>query len=372
MIGTASEFTKQHPGVSIEWEARSLHDFGEAPLGELVKRYDLLVIDHPFMGTVARHGWMVPIDAHLASEILETLRSESVGRSHGSYYFDGHQWAFAIDAATQVSAYRPDLMEKLNSPVPRTWDQVLELGRMRPGIVSIPLYPVDALMSFFTLCANSGEAPFSSSTEKVVTEDTGAFALERLRSLREVCSPDCLKWNPPAVWERMSSSDDIAYCPLGYGYSNYARPGYRRAVIFFTDIPSKKGLGPIGSTLGGAGLAISARCGDILAALKYASWVASAECQRTVYFESGGQPGNRRAWEDPAVNRASNDFFKSTLRTIENAFVRPRFDGYVEFQTGASEAVHHYLRGDRDIRSTLLRLNELYQHPHYLQPEPRL
>ena len=43
-------------------------------------------------------------------------------------------------------------------------------------------------------------------------------------------APACLSMNPIETYERLSAADNdrFAYCPLGYGYSNYARTGYRR------------------------------------------------------------------------------------------------------------------------------------------------
>jgi multiple sugar transport system substrate-binding protein len=167
--------------------------------------------------------------------------------------------------------------------------------------------------------------------------------------------------NPIAIWERMSTTDDIAYCPLAFGYSNYARDGYRPSRLSFANIPSSGALGCVGATLGGAGLAISKHCADIEAAAEYTSWVASAECQRTLYVQSGGQPGNRRAWTDPEANALTNDYFRKTLPTLENAFLRPRFRGFTDFQTGAFDVVWKFLKDNQSPETALNALDELYR-----------
>src|SRR5206468_7147284 len=110
------------------------------------------------------------------------------------------------------------------------------------------------------MCANMGEPPFKQN-DKVVSGEIGEQVLERLRVLAEHSFDSALSANPIAIWERMSSSDEIAYCPLGFGYSNYARNGYRSKLISFSSIPSS-GRGPVGATLGGAGIAISKTCKD--------------------------------------------------------------------------------------------------------------
>ena len=110
MLATAAQFAERHPDVRIEWEARSLQGFADHPIRDLAQEFDLLVLDHPFMGTVAKGGYLVPLDNYISSEVLCNLRNESVGASHQSYFYDGHQWALAIDAAAQVAGYRPDLL----------------------------------------------------------------------------------------------------------------------------------------------------------------------------------------------------------------------------------------------------------------------
>ncbi len=361
MLATAKAFVQSHGDVRIEWEGRSLQGFAQSPLEALAKQYDLILLDHPFVGTAAAQKFLLPLDEHLPKRVLATLKSESAGASHQSYFYDGHQWALAVDGAAQVAAYRPDLLEGARVQLPRTWEEVLELADVRQGFVTLPLLPVDALICFFSLCANMGEAPFSLDPQKVVTEEIGTLALERLKALAARSLPESLGWNPIVVWERMGMTDDIAYCPLGFGYSNYARPGYRKSVVLFTNIPSHGSGGPAGSTLGGAGLAISAECRGVSVALEYVQWLAGAECQRSVYFQNGGQPANRRAWTDVEVNRMSNGFFESTLETLEQAFLRPRFNRFVELQTAASHIISDFLMGNEHIKGTLHLVDQLYE-----------
>jgi multiple sugar transport system substrate-binding protein len=361
MLATASRFAETHPETRIDWEARSLQGFADSPIRHLAEEYDLIVLDHPFMGTVARGGYLVPLDKYVPPEVRASLRGESVGASHDSYFYDDHQWAFAIDAAAQVAGYRPDLLQAAGVTVPRTWDDVFALARTRRGFVTTPLLPVDALCSFFTLCASSGEPPFGSSSGKIVSDQTGEVALLHLNHLAECGAPESLEWSPIKVWEKMSATDEIAFCPLGFGYSNYARTNYRKFQLRFTNIPSF-GLGvPARAVLGGAGLAISAQCKELFSAVTYAAWVASAECQRTLYAQSGGQPANKKAWTDSEVNRISHQFFEATLPTLEQAYVRPRFPGFVEFQTEASSLISDFLHGRNGVKDTLRLLDECYR-----------
>ena len=359
LLATAKDFCERHSGLTIEWEARSLQEFGEGTVRALADNYDLVIIDHPYMGQVAREQCFLPLDEHFTPVRLRELERDSVGASYGSYYFAGHQWALPVDAAAQVAGYRADLLEANGFKVPQTWEEVSELAKFRRGFVSPALSPLDSLLCFFTLCANLGEPPFTS-TDKPFDNEIAEQALERLRLLAENSFEDALSANPIAIWEMMSSSNDIAYCPLAFGYSNYARLGYRSHLVTFAPIPSSGG-GPVGATLGGAGISISASCRLPELALEYISWITGKDCQRTLYVESGGQPASKAAWLDAHANDITNGYFAATFPVLENAWLRPRFAGFERFQVKALTVVSQFLRTDLSCRGTLNQLDELYR-----------
>ena len=112
MAATAACFCESHPDVSIEWEARSLSDFGEAPVENLATQYDLVVLDHPYMGALAEAKCFLPLDKHLTADQLHDFAADSTGPSYRTYQMNGHQWALAIDAAAQVAGWRADLLER--------------------------------------------------------------------------------------------------------------------------------------------------------------------------------------------------------------------------------------------------------------------
>ena len=166
-----------------------------------------------------------------------------------------------IDAAGHVSAYRPDLLERLDTAPPETWDDVLELeGRARAAgmAISLPNKAVDTLGSLLTLLANGGTDPYADE-EQVAPRSVALEKLELLVRLTEASPRDAFSWNPILLLEHMAEHDDVVYCPMLFGYSNYSRPGFRRSLVRFRPVPSA-GLGPRGGIIGGAGLSISSRC----------------------------------------------------------------------------------------------------------------
>jgi multiple sugar transport system substrate-binding protein len=353
MVATAQRFCELNPCVRIRWEARSLQEFADSPLKQLIAEFDLLVIDHPSVGEAAGEHVLLPLDEWLPSAFLADQAACTVGRSHESYFLEGHQWALAIDAAAPVSGYRKDLLDRAGAEIPKTWSELLALAKR--GLVAVPGLAIDSLMNFYMLCSAIGEEPFQH-RDHIVGEDTGICSLRMLRDLLQMCDPACFHRNPIATWELLSSGDGPAYCPFAYGYSNYSRRGYSHHALATGGLVSLDSGSPLRSTLGGAGLAISAKCSQKEIAVRYAQYVAGADCQKGLYFYSGGQPGHRGAWLDGEVNRAANDFFQNTLATLDAAYLRPRFNGYLHFQQQASRTVHDYLTAGGDERTVLKEL----------------
>lgn len=133
MVATAQRFSELNPGVEIRWEKRSLQQFADWPIQKLAEVYDLLVIDHPFSGYAAAHDVLLPLDALAPASFLEDQAAQSVGLSHASYSFGGHHWALAIDAATPVCGYRPDLLERAGALASAELGGVDVVGPSRAG-----------------------------------------------------------------------------------------------------------------------------------------------------------------------------------------------------------------------------------------------
>jgi multiple sugar transport system substrate-binding protein len=357
MVATAQRFAELNPEVTIRWEKRSLQQFADFPLEKLVEQFDLLVIDHPSIGEAAEHNLLTPLDERLSAEFLTDQAINTVGQAHASYFYNDHQYALAIDAAAPIAGWRADLLAKANAQLPHTWEDLLSLARL--GLVAIPAIPIDSLMHLFMLSNALGGEPFSNDGE-VLPSAVGMKALRLLQELISLAAPGSLQRNPIATWQMLAESDTVAYCPFAYGYSNYSRTGYASHTIQTGPIVSFAGK-PLRSTLGGAGLAISRMTKDLAASLAYAEFVASPSIQSTLYTASGGQPGHRRAWTDDETNRLTNEFFRSTLSTLNDAWVRPRFPGFIAFQDEASRIVHNYLKDGGDEASVLRQLNNALQ-----------
>jgi len=354
MVATSEAWAQAHPGVTIRWEKRSLQAFADRPIEEMADQYDLMVIDHPHVGEVARSGHLMPFDGMGRDDDLATLAAQSVGASHPSYEFDGRQWALAIDAATPVAAYRPDLIYS----APGDWNEVMALARA--GKVGFALVPINALMTFMGLARSIGAD--IAGGDDFIDRAAGEDVLARMGEIMALMDPRCLTLDPIGIYEWMGRTAEApAYSPFGYGYTNYSRVGYCRFPLQFADAPGVGRADPTGTVIGGTGIAVSASSPHRDVAADYAFWIAGADCQEGLFFDAGGQPGNAVAWESERCNAASMDFFRATRRTLETAWLRPRYDGYMGFQERGGEIVHTFLTGATSGGATLDALQVAYE-----------
>ncbi len=153
----------------------------------------------------------------------------------------------------------------------------------------------------------------------------------------------------------------IVCAPLIYGYVSYAVEGFRRRRIRFADIPALGASGPVGSALGGTGIAVSALRAHFEEAADFAYWVASGEAQAGPYADSGGQPAHAEAWESDAVNAPVANFYRATRGTLDGAWLRPRHDGYMAFQDAASRILNEALRSGVGAKVTIAGINARFR-----------
>ena len=340
MIASSESFTKKHNNsISITWDKRPLQAFADRPIEQMTGQYDLIVIDYPHVGEVSANGLLDNFDKSEYTDQLSKLFQESVGQSHKSYFVDNHQWALAIDAATQVAVYRKDLINFL----PSSWNDLIELTKNRK--VFWPLKPVHAISSFYSICNNISK-PFQVNSKDFVSKKEAIITLEMMKEVVKYLPKECLQMDPIQTCEYMSENNDIFYCPYIYGFSNYSRNGFKKNVLLFSNVMDLEGNGPIGTQLGGTGIAVSNASTFKKEAFQYALWVASAECQKDIYNKNGGQPGNAIAWEDKIINEETNNFFYNTRATLEGAWVRPKYNGYMKFQDLSGDIINDFLKNN--------------------------
>ena len=356
MVATAQRFSELNPDIEISWEKRSLQDFADHNIEDLAKRFDLMVIDHPWTGFGAQTNTILPLSDYLSVDSVQDQKDNTVGKSFESYVFGEKLWALPIDAATPVAAARLDIFKALGLSIPQTFDDLLNLAKK--GLVAFAGIPIDSLMSFYMFCCSLGEAPFQSQ-ERVISQEIGVKALKCFRELAQYIAPDNFNRNPIKVYEAMVNTNEIAYCPFAYGYSNYSRIGYSKNLLHFYDLVSLNGQN-MTSALGGTGLAVSAFSKYIPEAIKYAEFTGSSYVQQNIFADNGGQPGHLQAWKNQRINNTTHQYFQNTLPALDRAFLRPRYFGHMYFQDHAGDFVRDYLMNGGDEILIVNKMNELY------------
>ena len=360
LIALSEMYSKVHPDVKIKWDVRSLKEFGDMPVEDLIERYDLITIDHPYMGQAHENKLLLNLREHLSSELLNVHAKQSVGPSFRSYFFHDHLYALPIDAAALVAAYRRDLLATHQLSLPKTQAELkLFYTKIPKGhSVAWALCPTDLWCSFLTLCAQQEGPDFIQDFK--VNVQIGITALEEIRFHLEYSHPDSIHWNPIQILDRMSEDDEIIYSPYLFGYSNYSREGYAAKLVHFTNSPQNP-QNDVSTILGGVGLAVSAQCGAVKEAVDFVSYVARPEIQEGPYLQHAGQPASLHAWKSKQSNVLCNDFFNNTLETLENAYVRPQHPGWNGFQEEGASLLHEGLVRNESPDTLIKRLNELYK-----------
>ncbi|MDK1477735.1 carbohydrate ABC transporter substrate-binding protein, partial [Sinorhizobium sp. 6-117] len=195
--------------------------------------------------------------------------------------------------------------------------------------------------------------------EDFLPQAEAAAALETMQRLHALRPAGSENLNPIALLETMARSEDIALIPLVFGYVTYAAPGHAPRIVTFSD--TIRASGGQGGVIGGTGIAFSRRCRPTPELLAHIASLLTASTQIETFPAFGGQPSARAAWQDRGVNRKWGDFYRNTLATAETALLRPRFDGYIAFQTAASVRIRVALDEREDPETTLVALRILWR-----------
>ncbi|WP_421875809.1 hypothetical protein [Mycolicibacterium wolinskyi] len=337
------------PRCEIVWDTQSLEGFESAPICDNAARYDLLVLDHPHLGEALRCGALLPLEEVFNSAELDDWKRGTVGDSFASYQMDDRSWALPLDAATQVSVAADPAID-----IPTTWTDAVELARDVDTVL-----PTSGPHLFLTLCSialANGEEP--GRHDEFLTAEAIAEGLQTITAFIDQRLPPPRVHNPIVVLEQMSQPGGPVYCPLVYGYVNYAQAGLPRPLLF-ADAPKGRS-GRRGSVLGGTGIAISSRCRPDDDLVQHLRWLLDDSTQSTFIPEHAGQPSALAAWRNPLVDKASSGFYSRTADTIGQAWIRPRFDGAISFQRRAAECVREAVLSHRNADRLAAELTRLH------------
>ena len=252
-----STIWKEKTGVEIAWDKRSLQDFESFPVDELAAQYDLVVIDHPHVGQITAENCLVPLDGRSARARPGGAR-RSIGRRFLRELSLGRATTGRCRSTPRRRCRRGG---RTCSPAPATtWDEMMALAEA--GRVLCPLRPPHSLMVFFTLAANLGTPCANTGPGDLIAADAGRRVLDLMRGLFRAVDPACLAMDPIDVFERMSDGrlDDRLRAADLWLYQLRGSTASARSASPSPTSPSQEAHGPVGSAIGGTGIAVSARC----------------------------------------------------------------------------------------------------------------
>lgn len=298
---------------------------------------------------------MRPLDS-----VLDDPRDEDfIGGSLDSYRYAGALWALPIDGATQAAMFRPDLLA--DTDLPRDWQGMLALGRdLRARGLWLGLATVapHGFLALLALCANLGR-PLSA--DPLATPFERATLIEAaglLRAAAMMARPDGRQMNAIDLHDAMVNDDDLAFCPCAYAYLTYAEADMRRP-LRFAGFRGPAGT-PRGTVLGGTGLGITRGCRDPNAAARFLRLLSDWPGQRALVMHHHGQPGRVEAWQGAAEDAAFGGAHAALRETMEAAWTRPRFAGFVGIQHQAGVLVEAFLENAFDAAELARRLGLLW------------
>jgi len=214
-------------------------------------------------------------------------------------------------------------------------------------------------MTFFTLCANLGRPCGTRPDEPLADRATALTALDAMRDLLAYCPKEVVDWNSIELHDALVARDDLVFCPAVYCYATYAEADQPHPLRFF-DLPTLEGAAPRGSTIGGTGIGVSATASDPEAALTYVRFLMEPMTQRAFAMHHG-QPARCDTWEASDIDARFGGCYAATRATMEAAWTRPRYAGYLGFQAAAGTLVEHFLRGDIQGSALLERLEAAHR-----------
>lgn len=355
LLETTKSFQKLHPDIEIHWKKRTLQEFGDFPVEELAKKYDLLLIDHPFSGEAYEQNILIDFNQYMSAEQMKIREEQEIGSTHRCYNYKGRQLALSVDASAMASVYRKDLLEKENLALPDSFDGIIELAE-KTGQVAAPLCSTDIWCIFLSLGAAKCGQSFI--TWDGLAWEAAKWSIERIRDLYKAVVPESILYSPVQIMDRMSQENTIVYAPFCFSYVNYAWRN-RKYPLRFTTVPLWKEA-KTECILGGVGIAVSANSRNIEAAVSYAEYVTRPDVQENEYFLSGGQPGQKNAWLSRRNNELTNNFFQSTFRTVADAYVRPRFPGWNLFQEKSCTIINEDIRLGVGAEETVQKIQNIF------------
>ena len=368
LAASAEAYTRLSPDVRVEWEQVDFEELFYDSRRQFVSGdpdFDLMMLDHPWVGELAVNGWIVDMDDLLTAEQLRDLEEDADRSSLEAYRYEGRLWSLPVDAACQILAFRPDLVGAATDQLPGDWDSFLTLGKslheppQRCAFTNQFGGP-NHFLTLLGIAAALGDAPYTEPSRGIV-RDAGASGLDILRRVWELSIEshvESLDMLAHRTFPLMMAEDRAAMCPGVFAYiTHYGGGGERQLGI--ADMPVMPETGKHTSLLGGMGLAIASASPHRDAAWEYATFVMSREVQGGAFVENGGQPGRVSALTTGYADDECAGFGPVLADALDGCYIRPTPPGWHRAERAGGDVVSRFLAGEVAVQETLADLDRV-------------
>ncbi|RMH11028.1 MAG: extracellular solute-binding protein [Gammaproteobacteria bacterium] len=357
LMAAARLWRELHPDVEVVWEALPWIEFEHRLLDAVTgkcKPYDMVMLDHPWVGTLVSHSYLRAWDSLVDQSYLDDLKRRVVPPSYDSYVWHDRLWALPVDAACHAGLIREDLLAIHD--LPRDWSVLGEWAKQRfdpprsyPLVLSINSVLGNCL--FLALMNSLGTPAYTDPENPTCDPEAARKILVMLSELLTFVPPGSTTWGPWDIYEYMTTHDDVSYCPQIFGYVNYFNTaGNRKLRLAGCPTLWNKPPTPI---LGGVGLAVTQTCREVEAASAYAMYVMSESVQRRIFPSNSGQPADRSVWDDVKINDTVNGFYSDMSSLMEHSFIRPRYSGFHDIELRNADTLDRFWSGAASLDETV-------------------
>lgn len=367
LYATAAAYSQVRPGVRIAWESFEWDELLEVQRKELLAnsgKYDLLMIDHPWLGEYVSKDWLIPVHDVFDAPTVREIQDDTPTKVLESYLFNGRLWALPFDASTQVFYYRRDVLENIGQQVPQDFDALQEIAQLihnPPSMygIGLPLRSFHAFDVFLSVFTAFGGQLFDEEGRWLYSSEPGEQALLTLSSMLKFSHPRSLAWGPWQSGNAIENGGTICFAPINYGYISFRSDCRQSSQVGVTMVPKVRETQKRSSVLGGVGLAVAKATAHPKECADYCKFSMDRSVIEKFIATSCWQPGRKSILTNNRWDEFSGGFFGTLMHSIEFSYLRPRFDGWQTVEVECGEVISRFLRGEISSRQVLKAMDEV-------------
>lgn len=339
-------------GGAYELKAESLPTNPDSQREQLVRRLaakdssiDLIGMDVVWTGEFAQAGWISPYED---GELTNVGSADKVLKGpFESAQYNGQQYGAPLNSNTRLLWYRKSALG--NTPVPQTWDQLLDVAEQKGTTIQETGKRAEALVVLFNALEESAgghiiKTGADGKAEVDLPEGPTVRALQILQRYgNSSAAPPALSTsaeddNRLAFQAVDSNSDFMINWPYVYPSVLEADPELAKD-YGYAPYPRVDPARPAAAPLGGYNLGISSYTRSRAAAVAAVNCLTEPEQQRTI-ATTGGQPSVLRALGDDPQIKEVLPFLPIMTEQLENAAPRPVTPNYNDISLAVRQVLH--------------------------------